>query len=219
MGIFGKVFEDKDLKIRRLLKEATDFGKANNHEEAIKCLTTANRLMKASATSYPIETYLRLPLYLQKAGRWQESLTEFQQLAVDTFWMIESEFKHQPPEIRDSLRAMQLSIIHDKIRVAAKRQKDAELVLMQGILCHANRCVGLMLQKRKKELAALNNPETWNELIDELSPKGLRHLAPQLLDLCISFSKLTSLDAVQALTRAMEPMVVGALRRAGEPGN
>jgi len=67
-------------KSSELLKEATKKKNEKDLAGAIDCLREAYKLMAQSSISYPIETFLRLPLYLQQAGRYDESVTEFEKL-------------------------------------------------------------------------------------------------------------------------------------------
>jgi tetratricopeptide (TPR) repeat protein len=66
-----------DKEIADLHKKATAQKKENKIDLAIETLKKANEKMQKSTTEYPVESWLRLPKYLQKAGRFQESLIFF----------------------------------------------------------------------------------------------------------------------------------------------
>ncbi|WP_297813681.1 hypothetical protein [uncultured Methylophaga sp.] len=70
---------DKEKLIRELGKSATQFKKTDLNE-AIACLEQMNRLLDEVSTEYSIETYLRLPLFLQQAGRMDEAELLFERL-------------------------------------------------------------------------------------------------------------------------------------------
>ena len=81
-------------KSRELLKDATQKKNEKDLDGAIACLREAYKLMAQSSISYPIETYLRLPLYLQQAGHYNESIVEFERLLKNSPDKIAKEFSH-----------------------------------------------------------------------------------------------------------------------------
>ena len=54
----------QDHETDALLREATQWSDAKDWDRAIACLRQANARMKVSPVSYPVQTWLRLPLYL-----------------------------------------------------------------------------------------------------------------------------------------------------------
>lgn len=72
-----------DKKISELEKEASAFA-GNNWAKAIECLKTIKELRKNAGFLYSFESYLRLPNYLQRAGRIEEALLEFEELIIHT---------------------------------------------------------------------------------------------------------------------------------------
>lgn len=66
-----------ELRAQALLKEATSKHDSKDLTGAIACLRDAYGLLEQSPLSYPVATYLRLPLYLQKAGRFEEAMESF----------------------------------------------------------------------------------------------------------------------------------------------
>ena len=79
---------------RELLRDATQKKDEKNLDGAIASLREAYKLMAQSTISYPIETFLRLPLYLQQAGRYAESIQEFERLLSNTPAQIARAFSH-----------------------------------------------------------------------------------------------------------------------------
>lgn len=63
-------------EISDLLKEATKYKKESNLTDAINCLRRAYQLMENTETLYTVDTYLRLPSYLQQANRMDEAWNE-----------------------------------------------------------------------------------------------------------------------------------------------
>ncbi|WP_157773669.1 hypothetical protein [Variovorax atrisoli] len=74
---------DADDVIAASHRAATAFATAHCWTEAIEALRNAKELMLSSRTIYPAATWCKLPLYLQKAGRFQEAMAEFSFLIED----------------------------------------------------------------------------------------------------------------------------------------
>ena len=70
-------------RVAHLLRTATAFKKSKKWEIALAALLEAKRLMLSSSEIYPAETWCKYPLYLQRAGRTDEALAEFQFLLDD----------------------------------------------------------------------------------------------------------------------------------------
>lgn len=74
---------NNDSGIGELLKKATAYKSAKKWELALQSLAEAKALMLKSGISYPIETWCKYPLYLQQAGKFNESIAEFRFLLDD----------------------------------------------------------------------------------------------------------------------------------------
>ena len=72
-----------DDGIAALLRQATALKESGDWGGSIAQLRIAKTRMLASSVSYPAETWCRLPLYLQQAGRMSEAMAEFQFLLDD----------------------------------------------------------------------------------------------------------------------------------------
>ena len=59
-----------------LIMKAGGYEQAGKVELALACYRKANELMPMSSTSYPYETYMRLPRYLRKLRRFDEARKE-----------------------------------------------------------------------------------------------------------------------------------------------
>lgn len=95
---------EEDIKASELLKEATARHDRKDFDGATRCLRDAYAVMAGSSTTYPVATFLRLPLYLQKAGRYDEALLEFESLM-------------RRCDHRDRV------VVKDKMRLAAEREE------------------------------------------------------------------------------------------------
>ncbi len=73
-----------EQRISSLHREATDLKSKGDFERAIQCLREAEILKKDTKTIYPIKHSLRLPLFLQQSGNFDEAMFEFQKLIDGT---------------------------------------------------------------------------------------------------------------------------------------
>lgn len=114
-----------DNETAALLRQATAYADAKNWDEAIAALYSANRRMSASPVDYPIETWLKLPLYLQRAGRFDESVRMFDQIDAETPARVARFFKHQSASWQERAVAEQRKVIAEKKALATKRETAA----------------------------------------------------------------------------------------------
>lgn len=190
-----------------LLKAATAKHNSGDTTAAIDTLRRAYALMASSPIIYPIETYLRLPLYLQKAGRYAEAMIEFENLLKSSPVKIAREFAHCKPTERQGLVSMENSAIHDKIRLACEREEKFELAVFHAILSHAERCLGLKYQKRGQELRTIKSKASWKEVVEDVSDTALKPRKEALLDACVAFSKEVSSEGLVVLTDEVKAIV------------
>jgi hypothetical protein len=161
MGIFSLFKKGPDA----LLKEATARKKAGDMDGAIECLRRAYKRISGSAIVYSVNTFLRLPLYLQQAKRADEAWSEFNKLLADGY----------PNQIttRDLL-PMHRSIIYDKMRLFLQREHQTQRAVKFGVFSHVSWCQGLYYQKRKGELAGCLSEDCFEGIVEELSEKANR---------------------------------------------
>lgn len=105
-----------------LLREATQWSDAKDWDRAIACLQQANARMKVSPVAYSIQAWLRLPLYLQKAGRFEEVMAEFTRLADGTADRVARAFPHLTKAKQRVFAKQELDVIQDKIRLVKERE-------------------------------------------------------------------------------------------------
>src|SRR5258708_2090283 len=97
-----------------LLKQATRERDEGNLDAAVETLRRAYGEIAQSYVAYSVDTFLRLPLYLQKAGRNDEAWREFNLLLTRGF----------PNQIQNlELLPMEHSQIFDKMRLFLQREK------------------------------------------------------------------------------------------------
>lgn len=113
----------RDDQTARLLREATAAKDSGDMDTAIESLEKAVAAMYNSPVSYPIETWLRLPLYLQQAKRMDEALAIFHTLIAETEIRIQRNFGHLSKSKRKPFYHNELATIYDKMRLACKREK------------------------------------------------------------------------------------------------
>jgi len=142
-----------------LLIEATQAKQDGDIENAIELLKTAYAKIKEEKIIYGIQTYLRLPLYLQEAGRGDEAWKEFNNLIISA--------------TSDSLvMYMDHSIIYDKMRLFLQREGNNKAAIHYGFLSYFSWAIGLNQQNRRRELSSYLSPENYKKKINTLLKKS-----------------------------------------------
>lgn len=122
---------------------ATQKRDAGDIGAAIDLLRTAYSKIVSASVSYPVNTFLRLPLYLQEAGRTDEAWKEFESLLTHGF----------PNQLSNpEVLPMEHSQIYDKIRLFLQRETQFDRAVSFGILSYVSWAAGLHRQKRRSEL-------------------------------------------------------------------
>ncbi len=122
---------EEELLIRKLGKEATALKK-ENLPAAIEKLRQAQALRPSVPTEYPIAEYLRLPLFLQQAGRMDEALTEFEKL------------------LKQFPRGDEWRDIYDKMRLAYQREKAFDQAVVCGVMSIGATLVSAVQHKQRR---------------------------------------------------------------------
>lgn len=184
-----------------LLKDATQKKEEKDIEGAISSLREAYKLMAQSTIIYPIETFLRLPLYLQQAGRYAESIVEFEKLLANASAKIAKEFSHVSKQKQNGLAAMERAVILDKMRLAAQRERQFVHAAYYQVLSDANRAVGLKLQERAEELDGYSDRGSWINSVESLLRKAKKeNLVEALVNRCLVFARSCTAPALDKLT-------------------
>lgn len=97
-----------------LLTEATHLKETGDLDASIEKLRHAYQVAAIEGIDHGIQTHLRLPMYLQKAGRFDEAWAEFNRLSVEGY-------PAQSALPRDVWIAVQ-GIIFDKMRLSLQRE-------------------------------------------------------------------------------------------------
>lgn len=111
-----------DEETASLHREATRLMDAGDWDGSIAALYKAQERMRNSSTGFPIEQWVRLPLYLQQAGRFDEAMAEFNRLLDEVEALRGKEFCHHPERFWKGFSFHPKAVIFDKMRLACKRQ-------------------------------------------------------------------------------------------------
>jgi len=199
---------DSEEKSSDLLKEATKKKNEKDLDGAVACLREAYKLMAQSSISYPVETYLRLPLYLQQAGRYKESIVEFETLLRNSPDKIAREFSNITKKKQKGLSAMECAAIYDKMRLASQREKYFSHAVYYQVLSSASRAVGLKLQERNEELNDFKERELWLDGLEALLQKAKKEsLAPGIADKGVEFLRSCTEKALEKLATDVAKML------------
>ena len=117
----------EDPETDTLLRDATRHANAKDWDQAISCLKKADARMQRSPVSYPVLAWLRLPLYLQKAGRFDEAVNEFDRLIRETPGRIARYFSHRSKAEQSKFIRHEVGVIRDKMALAQEREKKRQM--------------------------------------------------------------------------------------------
>ena len=127
-GVFVRPDSADEQRIAALHREATELKGKKEWDKAIACLQEAERLKPKVTTIYPVKHALRLPLFLQQAGRFDEAMQEFQKLLDGTEARIAHQFSHQKKTVQKKLAHADYADIYKTMCTACKREKRFEQV-------------------------------------------------------------------------------------------
>ncbi len=147
----------------KLLKSATANHEAGRFDEAIRDLLEAYKAIAKGEVLYPVETYLRLPLYLQDANRPTEAWSQF-------YVLLQQGFHLMPRDA--SLLPMFHATIYDKMRLFLQRQDSHLLACCYGLGSRYASALGLYRQKRVDELLAILDVDAEREILAKMLKKA-----------------------------------------------
>lgn len=145
----------------QLLKDATRFKEKGDLEAAIEALKQAEVAIAAGEVDYGIETFLRLPMYLQAAGRGDEAIQRMNQLLEK----YPEPWGKKPRFDKYGRYLFQADIargsIYDKMRLVYKRDKNSTEALIYGFLAsiYPARTELRVLAALEKKWAGKPNPK------------------------------------------------------------
>ncbi|MHB1001171.1 MAG: hypothetical protein ACYC27_18160 [Armatimonadota bacterium] len=168
-----------------LLKAATEKKRNGDINGAIDLLRQAYTNISQSDIEYPIDTFLRLPLYLQAAKRSGEAWNVFLQL-------LDSKYPHAPNDA--CIIPMGQSKTYDKMRLFLSREDRDNEAVKYSLLSVISWNIGLRRQKRSEEarsLASKSNIRSEVEsLIDEGYPDKIKTVTQVVYDAMKSISNI-----------------------------
>jgi hypothetical protein len=149
----GRLKADDLLKLAGACKEQGDL------DGAIRHLRTAyDEICRANAL-FPVEDFLRLPMYLQQAGRGREAWQEFNDLL----------FQGYPNQTRDvTLVAQDRSKIFDKMRLFLEMQGNKDLAKVFSVFSLVCKGISLHHEGRTRELRTWFSKSACADFVKEL---------------------------------------------------
>ena len=134
---YQKMTSESDDLLSALMRDSTTHKEAGSMADAVACLYQAKALMLKSPFSYPVEAWCKLPLYLQHAGMFTESMAEFQFLLDDLPRRARNEARLDEPymgpisdasnkRLHTSMLVNDAETIHAKRALAEKRELKAK---------------------------------------------------------------------------------------------
>lgn len=125
-GVFVRPDSADEQRIAALHREATEHKGKKEWDKAIACLREAERLKGNVLTVYPVKHSLRLPLFLQQAGRFDEAMREFQALLDDTESRVLRNLPKRNVSSKTMLTHAEYAEIYAAMSTACKREKHME---------------------------------------------------------------------------------------------
>jgi hypothetical protein len=151
------------IKADNLLKKATAKKKSGDINGAIEALRASYKILNEQHVLSTIETYLRLPLYLQEAGRTDEAWREFNELIM---WV------NRKPRYSPEVTPMEQSIIWDKMRLFLQREGRNSDAVEFAVWAYLSWAAGLYAQKREEELKAHKTKENIQKALKAVLSKA-----------------------------------------------
>jgi hypothetical protein len=147
------------LKADELFKQASAHKDQGDLDGAIRLLRDAyDRVCRANAM-FPVEDFLRLPIYLQMAGRSREAWQEFNDLL----------FQGYPNQTKDiSLIAKDRAKIFDKMRLLLEADGQAAIADVFGVFCMVCKGISLHYEGRTRELKTWFNKQACSDFVRTL---------------------------------------------------
>jgi tetratricopeptide (TPR) repeat protein len=120
-----------DEETSELNREATRLKNAGDWEGAIAALKKARHRTDSDD--------LRLPIFLQQAGKFDEAMTEFKLILSRVDEKYARDLSHQPEFIQKGQALHAKATIYDKMRLACKRQKLPDEASRYAAICEEYR--------------------------------------------------------------------------------
>ena len=192
-----------DEQAHQFLRDATMHHDNKNFDAAIESLRSAYALLNPLFSNYPMSVWVRLPLYLQKAGRFNESMHGFGLL-------IEKISERERPSYLSEVQhraqtATDLAFVFDKVRLTAQREKQFDMMAYYGLNAQA---LDLMSHVIRGSLGTIQLSEgdedsenMWLELLEKYGKsKSLQKNKDKVLTACYAFDQHQDCNRLQADT-------------------
>jgi len=142
-----------------LLKQASDAKEQGDLESAIRLLRDAYDEVCRANAMFPVEDFLRLPMYLQQAGRSREAWQEFSDLL----------FQGYPNQSRDViLVAKDRAKIFDRMRQFMEMGGKKDVAQVFGVFSLVCKGISLYHEGRTRELKTWFSKSACTEFVKEL---------------------------------------------------
>lgn len=120
--------------ISDLNKRATALKRAGDLAGAVDALRQVRALLPHSFSTVTPEAWLRLPLFLQQVGQFDEAAREFGWLLSIVDEWTAADHPEEKQSVRDAFAHASRATIYDKMRVAYKREGRANEARDFGVL-------------------------------------------------------------------------------------
>jgi hypothetical protein len=155
-----------------LLKQATAKKKAGDLESAIKLLRNAYKEISKSSIAYPVNTFLRLPAYLQEGGKSDEAWRELNN-------MLAKGYPHQSNDPR--IVPIDHSAIYDAMRLFLQREGKNGSAVKFGVLSYICGALSLYRQSQSKDEDRFFILERKDRLKKDFSRENIESTVTKLL--------------------------------------
>jgi hypothetical protein len=171
----------------KLLKQATAKKKEGDLDGAVDMLRQAYQQIDREPVEHTTTTYLRLPKYLQSAGRNDEAWAEFNRLLVEG----------HPSQKRDPISLPgDHSQIYDAMRLFLQREKRPDRAIRSGIMSFLYGYVSLHNWSRSREESAEYRIELREQFREGTTRQEIENMLSKLLKKAKCEEKLPTLTAI-----------------------
>lgn len=198
-----------ESEVSRLLRQATAKKDAGDLEGAIATLKQAYGEMAKEEMDYGIDPLLRLPMYLQAAGRNDEAWGEFNRLILESM-----KKAHDP-----ILHAIEQAAIHDKMRLFLQREGKNAMAVRFGVMAHMYEATSLYRQNQvyKDRPEALTEHMSKERLEKDfgrmLKRAKKEELLPQIIEIISSYGNKLPKIHMPSLLKEMDAVLFAKGRK------
>ncbi len=160
------------MEPEELLKQATAKKRAGDLESAIKLLRNSYKEISKSSIAYPVNTFLRLPAYLQEVGKSDEAWRELNNMLT----------KGYPNQLNNpEIIPIDHSAIYDAMRLFLQREGKNESAVKFGVLSYICWALALYRQSQSKDEDPFFIIERKDRLKKDFSRENIESTVTKLL--------------------------------------